>query len=190
MDILTFRKNAIAEVIDREGGSKYTNRSADRGGPTRWGVTEKTARAYGYKGAMQDLPYEIAYAIYSANFWDFCKCDQIAKYSMELAVWVFDYAVNSGPPAAIAELQDQLNVLNSRGRLYPDFAPAANIGPKTLTALDAYCAVRDVKVLAYAYNGCRIAKLKNIAKADETQEDNIYGWYQRVITITKQIGIH
>lgn len=190
MDALTFRKNAIAEVIDREGGSKYTNRAADRGGPTRWGVTERTARAYGYKGDMQTMPYDIAYAIYSRDFWDFCKCDEIAKYSQELALWVFDYAVNSGPPAAILELQEQLNILNQRGKLYPDFTPAPNIGPKTLAALAAYSKVRDIKVLAYAYNGCRIAKLKNIAKADASQEDNIYGWYQRVIKITKQVGVN
>ncbi len=35
----------IDEVIGREGG--YSNHPADRGGPTRWGVTEKVARAHG-----------------------------------------------------------------------------------------------------------------------------------------------
>ena len=33
----------IDEVIDREGG--YVNHPADKGGPTRWGVTEAVARA-------------------------------------------------------------------------------------------------------------------------------------------------
>lgn len=188
-DLATFRKNAISEVIEREGGSKYTDRATDRGGPTRWGVTEKTARAAGYTGSMKELPESVAISIYQRNFWDFCKCDQLAAFSPELAVWVFDFAVNSGPPNAIAQLQTLLNVLNDRQRLYPDFAPAANIGPKTLDALAKYCKVRDIKTLAYAYNALRVAFLVNIAKSDESQESNVYGWLSRVISITKTVGL-
>ena len=44
----------IDAVIDREG--RYVNHPADRGGPTRWGVTEAVARAQGYAGPMRDLP--------------------------------------------------------------------------------------------------------------------------------------
>ena len=40
----------IDGVIGREGG--YSNHPADRGGPTRWGVTEAVARANGYRGDM------------------------------------------------------------------------------------------------------------------------------------------
>ena len=44
----------IDEVIGREGG--YSNRPADRGGATRWGVTEKVARSHGYRGDMRTFP--------------------------------------------------------------------------------------------------------------------------------------
>jgi lysozyme family protein len=40
----------IDALIDREGG--YVNHPADRGGPTRYGITEAVARAHGYAGAM------------------------------------------------------------------------------------------------------------------------------------------
>lgn len=180
---------AIIEVIEREGGSKYTNRAADRGGPTRWGVTEKTARAYGYTGSMETLSQEVAIEIFRKNFWDFCKCDQLAKFSEELAVWVFDFAVNSSPANAIAPLQGLLNVLNDRQRLYPDFAPAANIGPKTIAALESYSKVRDVKILARVYNGLRLSFLYNIAAKDESQETNVYGWFNRVVNITANVGV-
>ena len=36
----------IDELIEREGG--YANHPADRGGPTRFGITEAVARAHGY----------------------------------------------------------------------------------------------------------------------------------------------
>ena len=44
----------IDELIAREGG--YTNHPADRGGPTRYGITEAVARAHGYDGPMALLP--------------------------------------------------------------------------------------------------------------------------------------
>jgi lysozyme family protein len=43
----------IEEVIGREGG--YSNHPADRGGATRWGITEAVARAHGYRGVSADL---------------------------------------------------------------------------------------------------------------------------------------
>ena len=52
----------IEELIEREGG--YINHPADKGGPTRFGITEAVARAHGYAGAMSDLPREEAAAIY------------------------------------------------------------------------------------------------------------------------------
>ena len=36
----------IDEIIQREAG--YVNHPADRGGPTNWGITAKTALAHGY----------------------------------------------------------------------------------------------------------------------------------------------
>ena len=55
----------IDELIEREGG--YVNHPADRGGPTRFGITEAVARAHGYAGPMKWLPREEAAAIDSAD---------------------------------------------------------------------------------------------------------------------------
>ena len=44
----------IDGVISREGG--YADQSADRGGATRWGITEAVARAHGYRGDMRAFP--------------------------------------------------------------------------------------------------------------------------------------
>ena len=48
----------IDELIEREGG--YVNHPADKGGPTRFGITEAVARAHGYRGAMAELPRDEA----------------------------------------------------------------------------------------------------------------------------------
>ncbi len=46
------------EVLGKEGG--YVNHPDDKGGPTKWGITEKVARSHGYRGDMGDLTREQA----------------------------------------------------------------------------------------------------------------------------------
>ena len=53
--------NLIEEVIGREGG--YSNHPADKGGATRWGVTEAVARAHGFRGDMPAFPRGEAVAL-------------------------------------------------------------------------------------------------------------------------------
>ena len=55
----------LDELIKREGG--YVNNPADRGGATKYGITEAVARANGFKGNMKDLPLEVAKAIYKSS---------------------------------------------------------------------------------------------------------------------------
>ncbi len=50
----------LDELIDCEGG--YVNHPPDRGGPTRYGITEAVARTHGYRGAIRALPVEEAKA--------------------------------------------------------------------------------------------------------------------------------
>ena len=57
----------IEELIEREGG--YVNHPNDKGGPTRFGITERVARAHGYSGAMALLPRNEAAAIYRRLYW-------------------------------------------------------------------------------------------------------------------------
>ncbi|MEO7787654.1 MAG: glycosyl hydrolase 108 family protein, partial [Sphingomicrobium sp.] len=57
----------VEALIEREGG--YVALPADRGGPTRFGITEAVARAHGYGGAMAQLPRDEAAAIYRRLYW-------------------------------------------------------------------------------------------------------------------------
>ena len=52
----------INATIGVEGG--YSNHPSDRGGPTRWGVTQAKAREHGYVGDMRQYPREMAVAVY------------------------------------------------------------------------------------------------------------------------------
>ena len=104
----------IDELIEREGD--YINHPADKGGPTRFGVTEAVARAHGYAGAMAELPREEAAAIYRRLYWLRPKFDQIAARCPRVAAELFDTGANMGPAVAATFLQRALTALNRAGQ--------------------------------------------------------------------------
>ena len=83
----------IDEVIGREGG--YSNHPADRGGATRWGVTEAVARAHGYRGDMRSFPREDAVEIYRRLYWIKPGFDQVATRAPKVAAELFDTGVKN-----------------------------------------------------------------------------------------------
>lgn len=109
---------AFHELLGHEGG--YVDHPSDPGGATRWGVTERVARATGYAGHMRDFPVELAKAIYRRDYWDAVKAEQLPE---TLRYAVFDAAVNSGVKQAAKWLQRALGV-----------ADDGVIGPYTLNA--------------------------------------------------------
>lgn len=170
----------IARLIAREGG--YVNHPNDRGGPTKYGITEQVARAYNYGRDMRDLSYDFAVKIYRLQYWERPGFDAVATISEPIAEYCFDYAVHSGPKAAISDLQQALNALNRQGMDYDDITTDGHIGPMTLAALDAHVARRGAVVLNKALQVLRGARLINIAERDQKQEDFLVGWLDRAVT--------
>ena len=130
----------IDELIEREGG--YANHPADKGGPTRFGITEAVARAHGYGGAIADLPREEAEAIYGRLYWLRPRFDEVAERAPAVAAELFDTGANMGPAVAATFLQRALTALNRNSTDYPDLVPDGRIGRETLAALDAFLDVR------------------------------------------------
>lgn len=180
---MSLKGQLIAEVIDREAG--YVDHPSDRGGPTRYGITEDVARAHGYMGDMRDLPYETAFEIYAASYWHPLALDSIAAMHEPLAGYLFDFGVNSGPSRAGECLQRLLNVLNRCERDYADIVVDGAVGPATLTALRGYDKSRPdgMDLLAQSVNAMRIAYFVDIAEGRESQEAFTYGWMRRVIEL-------
>ncbi|MGT3291570.1 glycoside hydrolase family 108 protein, partial [Yersinia enterocolitica] len=97
-------KNDIFEaILGKEGG--YVNHPDDKGGPTRWGITQKVAHAHGYMGDMSNLPRETALAILEADYWTGPRFDQIAELSSDIATELCDTGVNMGPSVPTRMLQ-------------------------------------------------------------------------------------
>lgn len=167
----------IEELIGREGG--YVNNPNDRGGPTNWGITEQTARAFGYHGDMRDLKRESAISIYLERYWRQTNLYKIGAIYPTLAAELFDTAVNMGPKTAGEFLQRSLNVLNRGVTDYPNISVDGAIGNMTLAALSTYRAKRGATgelVMLRAVDGLQIAKYIAIAEANPSQETFVFGW--------------
>ena len=125
-----FFQTAIKKVLKNEGG--YVNNPQDKGGATKYGITEKVARQNEYAGNMKYLTENFAKEIYYKEYWLKCNCDIISKYySFNLAFLIFDFAVNSGVSNASKKLQIVLNDLGNA-----ELKTDGVIGKKTLLEIE------------------------------------------------------
>jgi lysozyme family protein len=108
-------------LLGHEGG--FSDHPADRGGKTRFGITEAVAREVGYRGDMRELPLDLAKRIYKDRYWGAVRAEELPE---AIRYAVFDAAVNSGPRQAIRWLQRAVGAKDD-----------GIIGPQTLAAVRA-----------------------------------------------------
>ncbi|MEP2101722.1 MAG: glycosyl hydrolase 108 family protein [Parasphingorhabdus sp.] len=167
----------IDDVIAIEGD--YSNHPADRGGPTRWGVTEMVARRHGYAGDMRYFPYDQAAAIYKRNYWLRPGFDKIATHALRLAEELFDTGINMGSGIATGFLQRALNALNRNGRDFSDLKVDRKIGPQTIAALEQFLKKRGTSgetVLLKAVEALQGERYIKLAEQRPANEAFLYGW--------------
>lgn len=167
----------IEDLIDREGG--YVNHSADRGGPTRWGITHAVARRQGYMDDIRHLPQSDAAAIYKKLYWVAPGFEKVADLAPRLAEELFDTGVNMGTGTATGFLQRALNALNRNGGDYSDLTVDRRVGPATLAALTAFFCKRGASgetVLLKAVEALQGAHYVRLAETRPSQEAFLYGW--------------
>jgi len=167
----------IDKVIELEGD--YSDHPADRGGPTRWGVTEAVARAHGYAGDMRHFPRDEAVSIYRRKYWLRPGFDRIAVHAPDIAAELFDTGINMGTATASGFLQRALNALNRNGRDYENISVDRIIGGKTLSALEAFVRKRGARgetVLLKALEALQGSRYIELAEKRPANQAFLYGW--------------
>jgi lysozyme family protein len=149
-------ETAFSTIAGIEGGFSDRDRAADPGGATKYGITERVAREWGYKGEMRDLPIEIARAIAKAWYWERYQCDQ---FDPRIAFQVFDAAYNGGYP--VKWLQECVGA-----------TPDGNIGAQTIAAVRA----ADVWKTIALFNAKRQLYMTNRSNWPQ----NSRGWARRI----------
>lgn len=175
----------LDDLIKREGG--YVNNPADRGGATKYGITEAVARTNGFKGNMKDLPLDVAKSIYKKQYWTAPRFDQVNAISSAVAEELLDTGVNCGTGFAKPLLQRALNLLNNQGKAgFPDLVIDGVYGSETLRALKTYLAKRGKegeKVLVRVLNIMQGQRYIEICERNPSQEQFFYGWIANRISL-------
>lgn len=180
--------NIIDSILAAEG-STYTNDPSDSGGPTKYGITQKTLSDFrGVKVTPEDvrnLTEKEAREIYLKKYWFDPKIDLIGKKSMKIAAEVMDTGVNAGPSVGITMLQRLLNAMNNTGLYYADLKIDGKCGPATQKALSSYLRKRGIageEVLHVALNCLQGAFYTELVERREKDERFFYGWIrERVV---------
>lgn len=158
----------------------YVDHPADRGGPTNHGITVAVARANGYQGDMRDLPIGFARAVFERRYFTEPRFDKVLAIHEAIGTELVDTGVNMGPARAAEFLQRWLNAFNARGSAYADMFVDGRLGPISLEALRKFLVWRGVteggSVLLKALNSTQAVRYLEIAEANKTQEDFLYGW--------------
>lgn len=173
----------IDGVLSRES-SAYTNDPADRGGPTKYGITQATlARDRGVLVTPEDvqrLTEAEARAIYFRRYVTQPGFGKVAAIDERIGEEVIDAGVLCGQGRAATWLQVALNALNREALDFPDLTEDGDIGPATLEALSAYLAKRgDVgrTVLLRVLNSLQGAYLVEIGRHRQQNEKFMFGWF-------------
>ena len=175
--------NIIDQLLQVEG--EYVNHPDDKGGPTRWGVTEAVAKEYGYIGDMKEFPLSTAKYIYTDRYWRKPGFNQIALMSSMIAEELFDTGVNMGPSIPSRWLQRWLNVFNRQEKDYKDIPVDGQLGIRTYSALRDYLLKRGThgeKVMVSALNCSQGARYLELAEGREANESFVYGWIANRVT--------
>lgn len=170
-------ESMIEAMIGKEGG--YSDHPADRGGPTRWGITERVARRHGYRGDMRGLPRETAVAIYRQEYAIAPGFASVAEIDPAVGEELFDTGVNMGPAVPSLWFQQALNALNNGGRLYADIKEDGDIGPGTLAAFRSYLNARGAEastVMLRALNALQGARYIELSRSRAANEAFTFGW--------------
>ncbi len=165
-------KHIITEIIRREGG--FVNHKNDRGGPTNFGVTQRTLSRYLQREAsiedVKNMTRETAYEIYERDYYKAPRIDTIPE---NLHAIVTDASVLYGPKRAIIFLQ---NIVNEAG-----FGPISTdgiLGPNTRAkVLEAYTKMGNWFINAYVEE--RIMFCERIVANNPSQSVFLKGWTNR-----------
>lgn len=119
-------EHALEAVLAHEGG--FVDHPDDPGGATNRGVTFAVFRRH-FPGAdvdaLRQITEEQVAGIYHADYWNACRCDELAA-GIDYAV--FDQAVNSGPSRSIRWLQQAVDA-GVDGLIGPETIRLANAAP-------------------------------------------------------------
>jgi lysozyme family protein len=151
------------ELIGLEGG--YVNLPYDKGGPTKWGISQRAFPDLD----IPNLTLQYAQEIYWNNYWHAIKLPLVNNEA--IAFEIFECCVNTGLRTSAMIVQRGLNYLGYN--LLID----GKVGPVTLKAINEYV---YPDALLKVLNCLQFLKYLEIVENDATQKAFARGWLKRI----------
>lgn len=158
---------AFETMLVNEGGYKFTDDPADKGGQTYAGIARKHHpdwAGWQFIDSGKGVEPQWVRAFYKINYWNPMRLDEV--HSQRIARTLFDFGVNAGIGTAVKLAQIILGT-----------TPDGKVGPKTLAALNG--AEEDLFIATYAL--AKIARYRDIVQRDRTQIKFLMGWLNRAL---------
>lgn len=171
---------ALKRTFAFEGG--YSDSPFDRGGKTKYGITELTWQQYGGSGDVSEITLEQATEIYWQMYWLRTGLDKLESGGVrgDVLSEIFDCAVNQGVHGAGRKLQAAYNLLKLDEN--PFLKVDGLVGPITIAAVCGFCGVGrhycDALLGAIRYK--RAGAYESLCVADPVQRKFIRGWFRRL----------
>lgn len=174
----TIKNKIINWTIANEGG--YSNHPADKGGETKYGITENTWKHYAAAGTtpIKDITKSQAFAVYDELYYGPQYIDDIVNDYPLLACKYFDASVNLGRFGATRLLQRTINKYTHMNVKVDGY-----IGKNTLRAIkyrqltdEEFCRLFIQELRAYYWE---------IVERKPSQEVFIKGWLNRAEKLPK-----
>lgn len=168
-------RRALGFVFRNEGG--FVDDPVDRGGMTKYGITQRTYP----REDIAAVTRERAAWLYYRDFWLEPRIPLIVDAhpaAVQVAVKVFDFGVNAGPPRSITALQAALNGIRigtGRKELLSD----GKLGPKTAAGVASELTARGDNALLAQFCGHQWDHYERIARARPDQRRFSAGWAVR-----------
>jgi len=176
MSSITIFKLALSRTAEFEGG--FSDHANDRGGKTKYGITEAVWNNYWKKknqvppSRIESITRQQADEIYFSEFWTAPKINLIAEIAPEIAVHLFDASVNHGQTTAVRLLQKACNFLGA------SLTVDGKIGAKTLAEVHRL-AIKYDTALENSFRFQRAKYYEAIVSKDATQRVFLRGWMKR-----------
>ena len=163
----------MSATFDNEGG--YVNHPKDPGGATNHGVTERVARAAGYRGDMRFFPKHgtgpvkiCADSIYFEQYIKRPGFLPVIEADPAVGGELVDSAVNFGPPRPSRWFQQSMNELGAAG-----LSVDGKIGPAT--------------VRAYRTLQARLGKVAACVRTLDRLDDKQRAEYDRLVRVNPKL---
>lgn len=174
----------VKKTLVKEG-EKLTNHKNDRGGLTKWGLTETKARELGYEGEMADITEDKAGLVVAYEFYFRPRFNLLADIVGEaFAFEAMEAGYLLGAGGVVRLIQRFLNAMNRQERDWPDISVDGAIGlGETVPALRAAVNKRGHEVMFKHLRGSLYHHFLTLTEADRTQEDFFNGWVNKRINM-------